>query len=451
MIYTVCGHTTKGMPARIVIASMAAATVMTNLAIGTAARPREANWTIRDGRLFVEGKWQFLKIGKPLRDFALPQACEQLTADLDTIQAKGFNAISLNCYWHHFDKDGDGTIDVSLAPLTSLIDAIHAKGMFPCLSVETYGVGGGQIPAGFWKRYPDALAVNADGKDVRDVEYGFGTAVPSLFHPAYREAVHAFIRALITGLPHRKILYYETTVEPQFMGHQDLDYSAPARRAYEAWLAKNGLQGPAWPDAFPVAGAFRADPVWLRFRAESLADWVNGDAAAFRAAAGADAYVAVDYLETCDSSMPRRNGNSVRFLESLTCADIIQVNWHWRSGKQTANVCAYHNVRDVMQRLGREWAVTEHMTLNGSDYKPEQVPGILRSTLAQGTGFGWEFVNLSASARDPFSLYNDDWSPKPLMAEVDTPWTQWQQEIAATPAQGGSEVRERNSDERLVE
>jgi len=99
---------------------------------------------------------------------------------------------------------------------------------------------------------------------------------------------------------------------------------------------KQGLEGPAWPEKFPVPGKFRTHPVWLRFRAESLADWVNQDAAAFRAVAGRDAYIAVDYLETCGSEMPRRNGNSVQFLEALTSADIIQpkplmaeVDDHW--------------------------------------------------------------------------------------------------------------------------
>ncbi len=255
--------------------------------------------------------------------------------------------------------------------------------------------------------------------------------MPSILHPGYREAVHSFLRSLVAGIPHRKILFYETTVEPQFMGHQDLDYSLSAKQAYEAWLTKHGLDGPAWPAAFPVPETFQTDPIWLRFRAESLADWVNGDAAAFRSAAGDDAYIAVDYLETCDDTMPRRNGDSIRFLEALTCADIIQVNWHWRTEARGPNECVFKNVWDVKRRLGREWAISEHMTLNGSDYVPEQVPAILRNALANGTGFAWEFVNVSASTRDAFSLYNDDWSPKPLMAEVDDHWQEWLREVEA--------------------
>jgi hypothetical protein len=235
------------------LASLFAALFLVSPASAWASEAREADWTIHDGKLYVDGRWVFLKIGKPLRVFSDPKVCQKLAEDLPTLKAKGYNALELNCYWHHFDKDGDGTIDVSLEPLAQLIEAIHAQGMFPCLSVETYGVGGGQVPPDFWKRHPEAIAVNAEGKPVSDIEYKTNAAVPSILHPAYREAVHAFIKSLVSGLPHRKILFFETTVEPQFMGHQDLDYSASAKQAYTAWLAKSGIQGPAWPETFPRA------------------------------------------------------------------------------------------------------------------------------------------------------------------------------------------------------
>lgn len=392
---------------------------------------RQADWVIREGGLWVAGKRVFLKTAKPLRNFADPAACDQLAAELPRLKAKGFNALSLNCYWHHFDGDGDGRLDGPLDRLAALIHAIHDAGMFPCLSVETYGVGGGQIPADFWKRYPEAVAINAEGAPVRDTEYGFKTAVPSLFHADYRSTVQDYIRALTAALPHKLVLYYETTVEPQFMGQQDLDYSPHARRAYEAWLARNKLTTPAWPAAFPVPTSFRESEEWLRFRAESLADWVNEDAAVFRAVAGGDAYIAVDYLETCGREMRLRNGDSETFLRSLSCADILQVNWHWRSHEHRANECAYTHVREVMRATGRRWAITEHMTLNGTDFRPDEVPAILRNALSHGTKFGWEFVNVGASTRDPFCLYHDDWSPKDVMRPVDENWAQWQAEIEA--------------------
>ena len=392
---------------------------------------RMEDWKLRNGRLMVDGKWVFLKIGKPLRNFAKEESCRGLIRDLDLLKAKGYNALALNCYWHHFDPDGDGRPDVSLKPLADLVNAIHAKGMFPCLSVETYGVGGGQIPTGFWEKNPDAVALDFKGAPVRDDEYGFNTAVPSLFHEGYLAASRRFISELTGGLPHRKILYYETTVEPQFMGKHDIGYSTEARRAYETWIKSNEIEGPAWPESFPIPDSFRRDPVWLRFRAENLADWINKDAQAYRSVAGKDAYIAVDYLETCNADMANRNGNSIRFLTALTCADIIQVNWSWHLGRREPNSCAYANVRKVMEETGRPWTVSEHMTLNGSDFRPKEVERILTNALDSGTGFGFEFVNLSNSSGNRFSLYNSDWSPKPLIAEVDEKWSQWQQVIKA--------------------
>ena len=396
------------------------------------ARPRGCE--IRDGRLFVDGKWVFLKIGKPLRNFALAEACEKLIADLAILQQKGYNCLELNCYWHHFDKDGDGRPDASLAPLRKLVDAIAARGMFPCLSVETYGVGGGQVPEPFWGRNPDAYAITHEGKPLRDTEYGFHTKVPCLFSPGYRETARRFIRAMAAGIDHTKLLWFETTVEPQYIGNQHLDYSVHARRAYEAWLKTTGTSGPTWPVRFPVPAAFVNHPTWNRFRAEALADWVNGDAAAFRSVAGADAYVAVDYLETGGGEMRNRNGDSVAFLTQLTAATVVQVNWHWHLGTRSTNHVAYRNVRAAMAKTRRQWAICEHMTLNGSDFRPAEVAHLLRSTLRHGTRIGWEFVNVAPSSGDPFALYNDDWSPKPLMAEVDRRWEQWLNEVRREPS-----------------
>lgn len=391
----------------------------------TAACARPGGVELRDGRLYVDGEHRFLKIGKPLRDFADPAACGQLIRDLPILAAKGYNALELNCYWHHFERDGDGRLDRSAEPLARLIEAIAAAGMFPCLSVETYGVGGGQIPPGFWERHPEALAINSDGKPVSDTEYGFGSAVPSLYDADYLAASRAFIANLTQALPHERILYFETTVEPQYIGNQAIDYGPAARAAYEAWLARTGADGPAWPEGFPVPAEFVEHPVWNQFRAEYLAGWVNGDAAAFRSVAGDDAWIAVDYLETCGGEMRRRNGDSATFLRHLGTADIIQVNWHWHLGRRAPNQCAYDHVRAIMAETGRDWAISEHMTFNGSDYRPDEAEAMLRNTLAQGTRFGWEFVSVSPSSADAFSLYHDDWSPKPLIAVVDERWQEW--------------------------
>ena len=250
---------------------------------------------IRDGKFYQNGRRVFMKIGKPLLDFASAEQCGRLVSWLPEYRRKGYTALELNCYWHHFDSDGDGVPDVSLEPLARTVDAIYAAGMYPCLSVETYSVGGGRLPAGFWKAHPEACARDADGERVRDVEYAQDTEVVSIFNRDYRRAARVFIRSVAAAVDHDKVLWYETTVEPQYGSVRKIDYGPDARREYAAWRARNGGVGPSVPD-FPVGEEFTRDPTWNRFRAESLADWVNGDAAAFREAAGRDALVAVDFL-----------------------------------------------------------------------------------------------------------------------------------------------------------
>jgi hypothetical protein len=386
------------------------------------------NIRLLDGRLYVDNEWVFLKIGKVLRDFGSPETCDAFIREIPLLKRKHYNCIEINCYWQFYDKDGDGVVDVSLEPLSKVIRELDAAGIFPAISTEIYGVGGGTVPAGFWKRHPEAIAVNHRGEKVMDTEYGFGSAVPSLFSPDYLKASRDFIRNLTAGLPHELLLHYETSVEPQFIGNQALDFSSHAKKAWEA-RRKDHKNAPPWPAAFPVDSTFLKNEEWNNFRAEALADWVNGDAAAYRSVAGPDALVAVDYLETDGPEMPFRNGDSRRFLAKLDCADIIQVNWHWHLRTRSPNQVAYDNVRAVMKITRRDWAISEHMTFNGSDYSPEEAPAMLRNTLKQGTRFGWEFVNVAPNSDDPFTVYNTDWSPKPLMAVVDNQWAMWLQEI----------------------
>lgn len=408
--------------------TFALAVTLALLTVPIHARP--SGCELRNGKLYVNGQWIFLKIAKPLRNFADAKAVDQLIADLPTLQDKQYNCIELNCYWYMFDHDGDGVPDESLAPLNKLIDAIAARGMFPCLSVETYGVGGGQIPAGFWKKHPDAIAIDSNGKPVKDDEYGVMSAVPSLFSPAYLEASRNYIRNLTRGVPHEKLLYFEATVEPQYMGNHALDFSADAKVAWHDWLAKNKLDGPDGVDQFPVKKEFLNDPTWNRFRAEHLADWINGDAQAYRDVAGKDAWLAVDYLETCGRDMRNRNGDSDIFLAHLSSPNIIQVNWHWNAAKHAPNQCAYDHVYKAMHEQHRDWAISEHMTINDSDYSLADMPNLLRNTIRQSTRFGWEFVDVGAS-KAPFSLYNEDWSPKPTMKVIDDNWDRWMAEIRA--------------------
>ena len=387
-------------------------------------------WEIKNGKFYLDGNRVFLKIGKPLINFTDATAVDKLIGNLDIYRQKYYTALELNCYWHHFDPNGDGEIEKSLEPLNKLIDAIYAKGMYPCLSVETYAVGGGTIPAGFWTRYPDADAIDSHGKTVNDTEYGFGSRVVSLFHPGYLETTRKYIRNLASGIDTRKILWFETSVEPQYMGTINLCYSAAAKKEYENWRVANHITDKAsiMPDSFPIPESFIKNDTWNKFRAQWLAGWVNGEAAAYRDIAGQKAYVAVDFLDAGESEQIRRDGNPVEFLTHLTGADIIQVNWSWYFPSNAPNQKAYDRVREAMANNGKDWAVTEHMTFNGSDfvqYNNETLERILENTLANGTRLGWEFATPLPSSTNSFCLYQDDFSGKNVINIVDNYWGYW--------------------------
>lgn len=405
--------------------------------------PFKKGLSLQGGRLYEEGRHVFLKTGKPLRHFGDAKEVEGLIRDLPLIASKGYRNLSINCYWHHFNPSGDGRIEVSLDPLRSLLREIERHGMWASLSVETYGVGGGQIPQGFWDRHPDAVAVNHEGRAVQDTEYGYNSAVPSLFSEAYQAASRAYMQNLVEALGAANFLYFETTVEPQYMGAQWLDYSAMARERYAEWATEHADLNPLpFPERLPADRTFMESEPWNRFRARHLAEWINGDARALKAGAGgAPLWIAVDYLDAEDSTMRQRLGHPIEFLSHLTQCNILQVNWSWCNIARRPNTKAYERVQQVVRDFGRQWAVTEHMTINGTDYYPEDIEGLLRHTLERGTHFGWEFVDIAPDRDDPstqpnqvltgdfkpqhFALYDASWRPKPTMALIEKAWDDW--------------------------
>ena len=388
---------------------------------------------LKGGRLFIDGEWVFMKSGKPLRDFGSAEGCKNLEEQLPKLKSLGYTNLSLNCYWHHFDFKGDGSISVSLEPLRKLIDAINEQGMFASLSVETYGVGGGQLPKGFFEKHPGAVAVDSEGKEVSDTEYGFGSTVPSLFDENYLKASRAFIKNLCAALSDKDFLYCETTVEPQYMGARALDYSQAAKLAYEKWRGENQISSPKFPAKLPAKKEFVDNKNWNRFRAEHLAEWINGDALAMREGFGnKPVWIAVDYLDANEGTMQARVGIPEIFLENLSQADIIQVNWTWDNEFRKPNLKAYKRVYGAMKKKNRDWVVSEHMTINGSDYRASEMKGLLRNTIENGTGFGWEFVNIAPGG--DFSVYDEGWKPKPHMAVVEQNWQKWLEEIRAKHA-----------------
>lgn len=387
-------------------------------------------WKIENGKFYIDGTWKFLKIAKPLRNFSSDQEVDELIAKLDTLKNKFYNTIELNCYWIHFDTNGDGIIDRPTAPLNRLITAIYNKGMYPCLSVETYSVGGGQIPDNFWVRFPDVFAVDDSGEKVNDTEYGFMTKVVSIFSEDYRNASRLFIKNLTRSIDTKKILYFETTVEPQYMGNKNLDYSDNAKVEYEKWRISNNITDEAskMPTTFPIPSSFVNNATWNKFRAQSLANWINGDAAAYREIAGPTAYIAVDYLDATEETQVRRDGDPIEFLTYLTSPNIIQMNWTWNLATKAVNQKAYDRVLKINKDFNRNWVITEHMTFNGNDFttfSDDILIKILKNTLNQGTRFGWEFTNIVNRNTDDFAMYYDNWNPKRTIKMVDKYWGYW--------------------------
>jgi hypothetical protein len=218
------------------------------------------------------------------------------------------------------------------------------------------------------------------------------------------------------------------------MGTINLCYSDYAKKAYQLWRTENNItdRESEMPQSFPVPESFIRNETWNKFRAQALANWINEDAAAYREIAGAKAYIAVDYLDANEAEQARRDGNPVEFLTALTAANIIQVNWSWYFPDNSPNQKAYDRVWQVMEQTGRDWAVSEHMTFNGSDftqYTATQLEKILENTLVQGTRFGWDFVSVTNGSDADFSLYNNDWSPKRVIGLVDNHWGYWLQRI----------------------
>jgi len=387
-------------------------------------------WKIEKGKFFIGGKWTFLKIAKPLVNYTSEIDVNKVIASLDTLKKKHYNTIEIICYWKFFDTNGDGIIDKSLVPLNNVINAIYNKGMYPCIGVEMGSVGGGSLVIPFWINHPDAQAVDDKGNLVTDTEYGFNAKVVSIFHQGYKDASHLFIKNLASGIDTKKILYFETSVEPQYMGSINLDYSISAKLEYERWRIANNITDDAskMPTSFPIPTTFINNPTWNKFRAQALADWVNNEAAAYRSIAGSSAYVAVDYLDANESFQQNRVGDPIEFLTSLTTPNIIQVNWHWSLSKNSPNQKAYDRVWQVINAAKRDWAVSEHMTFNGSDFSSLNdmyLYQVLVNTLKQGTLFGWEFTNVMNRTTDNFCVYNDDWTPKNTIKMVDQNWGYW--------------------------
>src|SRR5690606_6548861 len=247
----------------------------------------------------------------------------------------------------------------------------------------------------------------------------------------------------------RRLLWVETTVEPQYLGAVNagdrdlrraaLDFSAAARSEFEKWQGELPADDPgrkiAWPETPEARWAALDDSSFQRFRGEILGRWVSGDIAAIRAVAPL-VYVAVDYNGRFDDERRLRTGEPDSFLDAIDDADIIQIAPHapaWTSR-------SWDDVARVNERTGKGWAVLEHMTANGGFPEDDgAMRAILENTLRRGTRLGWEFVNVAADREgDPFAPYFAD-GESPVLDIIDGErWRAWLERIRAPGEAGGA-------------
>ena len=415
----------------------------------------QETWEIRDGRFHQNGKWVFIKTAKLLDPFNQPETADKVIANIDVmVDRLQYNNFSINIYPYTFDEDGDGEVDPpqreAYLNIGRIMDHCWQRGVFCSLSLETYNVGGGGVPASLFEKHPEIVAVNALGEPAYDVEYvgDIGTIkpLPSIFHPAYLKWSRDFMRHFLRGLGSQRtsrLLYIETTVEPQYLGQCNigdrdqrraaLDFSRAAQEAFRQWNA--ALPADSRRDAFrwPVTQLERdlaiGNPIFNKFRGQALGQWVTGDIQAIHSVVPT-VYIAVDYNGRFDDPNNIRVGDHEAFLRAIEGADIIQIAAHcpkpWGSS-------SWDEVTHVSQLTRRAWAISEHMTATGASAEDDDtLTQILDNTLQRGTRWGWELVKAAnLRPQDGFALYNKDWTGPILDVIEGQNWDKWLKKIGA--------------------
>jgi hypothetical protein len=412
-------------------------------------------WAMREGRFHRNGQWVFIKTGKLLRAFADAKTADKAIADIDVLVDRlNFNNFSLNIYPDTFDADGDGRIDPgrreAYANIGRILDHGWKRGVFCSLSFETYNIGGGGTPATFFEQHPEAIAINALGEKARDHEYTVsdGKLTPSVYHPAYHAWSRGFIRNFLSGLGAdrcSRLLFVETTVEPQYpgacrVGDKDprrafLDFNEAAHQAFNTWQ-RSFPEGDAhrtqlaWPTTVEERSKLLGNRLFNDFRAWGLAKWVSEDGEAIRSVAR-DVYIAVDYNGRFDDKNCMRVGTRDVFLSELKGIDIIQIAPH----PPVWTTMSWDDVIAVDQKAGKRWAISEHMSGTGSwGQDDKEMTGILENTLARGTRFGWDLVNAgNRHATDDYHLYDEHWHSQTLDIIDGENWPKWLAKIGVKP------------------
>ncbi len=375
-----------------------------------ALQPSKLDSRIVDGKLYINGKQEFLKIASILTGFST-QSTDSIIAALPKYKdEKQYNAIQLTLYWQLFDPNWDGVVNengLTMTNLKRLIAAIKENGLYLILGTETYSVGGSRLGDTLFTQYPDFQAKKYDGSLAYDVCYSPSNppAIPSIFSPDYLRLSRNYIKDIFSKIDNSSVVWYETQVESQFLiCDETLDYSKYAVDKYK--LVSGEASAPA-----PTTQK------WRDFKARELAKWVDGDIKAIK-----DIFpyslVATDFAKDDQESRSYgMQGNPALFLENLNSVDIIQINWHYGYSCGDAPCeFAYDLVRPLLPT--KKWGLMEHMTIN-PDFVVMNVEHLLNRSIERGNKVGWGVINASPKTSDTFATYNDDFSPKGNLAILD--------------------------------
>jgi len=180
---------------------------------------------------------------------------------------------------------------------------------------------------------------------------------------------------------------------------------------------------PDMPLGHPMTSKDPKWRIWQAWRASVMAGWIEGDIQTIRNSVGEQALVAVDVLDVNDSdyrlaadSDRSLAGGPSRIFRTIN-PNIYKVNWTWLLGTCESWDRGYNLCVPIAAANNR--AISEHMTLNNADFSPEDVDPILKNTLAKGNRFGWWLCAWANVGNNVGYLYNNDWSPKPVIKVLD--------------------------------
>ena len=385
------------------------------------------NWEgayIEDSHLEINGTPTFLKTG-----WIGDNLQADLTDRVGKLVEKGYNSSSIGCFHKEMEitnaTSGGAAFYRPLTQLNNFISTAAASGLVQCIDFQTENVGGVNAAKYLFDWYPNTQAYDSSGQPAVDSEYDSYAKIQSLFAPGYLNRSRNFMTYILKNIDLDKITFYETTVEPQYIGTLLLDYSVEAYNEWRYWLSwryslstLNSLWSTTYTSytqiAMPTNSASAQWDIWQTWRSYGLANWVNGDIQTIRNVVGERALVATDMLIA--NRMDNRMGNPTNFCNSVY-PNVFQVNWTWH------NNAPWDVGYDLMTPIAFEKniALSEHMTFSGIFCPgiPDDADTLLMRTLSRGNAFGWYFINFRPITSSGGCLYNDDWTPKANIAVID--------------------------------